>query len=45
VSKSSVSRQAIEASEAELEALLSRRFDDLKLLIIYMDGSSSAITP
>jgi transposase-like protein len=38
VSKSSVSRQAIEASEAELEALLSRRFDDLKLLIIYMDG-------
>ena len=38
VSKSSVSRQAIEASEAELEALLSRRFDDLKLLIIYIDG-------
>ncbi len=38
VSKSSVSRQAIEASEAELEALLNRRFDDLKLLIIYMDG-------
>ena len=38
VSKSSVSRQTIEASEAELEALLSRRFDDLKLLIIYIDG-------
>jgi transposase-like protein len=38
VSKSSVSRAAIEASEAELEALLSRRFDDLKLLIIYIDG-------
>src|ERR1017187_1555068 len=38
VSKSSVSRQANEASEAELEALLSRRFDDLKLLIIYIDG-------
>src|ERR1019366_2832752 len=38
VSKSSVSRQAIEASEAELEALMNRRFDDLKLLIIYMDG-------
>jgi transposase-like protein len=38
VSKSSVSRQAIEASEAEVEALLSRRFDGLKLLIIYMDG-------
>jgi transposase-like protein len=38
VSKSSVSRQATEASEAELEALLSRRFDDLKLLIVYIDG-------
>jgi transposase-like protein len=38
VSKSSVSRAAIEASEAEVEALLSRRFDGLKLLIIYMDG-------
>jgi transposase-like protein len=38
VSKSSVSRQSIEASEAELEALLNRRFDGLKLLIIYMDG-------
>jgi transposase-like protein len=38
VSKSSVSRAAIEASEAEFEALLSRRFDDLKLLIIYIDG-------
>jgi hypothetical protein len=31
VSKSSVSRQAIEAAEAEMEALLSRCFDDLKL--------------
>jgi transposase-like protein len=38
VSKSSVSRAAIEASEAELEALMNRRFDDVKLLIIYMDG-------
>jgi transposase-like protein len=38
VSKSSVSRQAIEASEAELEALLSRRFDDVKILIVYIDG-------
>ena len=38
VSKSSVSRQAIEASEAELEALLSRRFDELKILIVYIDG-------
>ena len=38
VSKSSVSRQAIEASEAELEALLSHRFDELKILIVYIDG-------
>jgi transposase-like protein len=38
VSKSSVSRQAIEASEAELEALLSRRFDELKILVVYIDG-------
>jgi len=38
VSKSSVSRQAIEASEAEVEALLSRRFDEVKLVIIYIDG-------
>jgi len=38
VSKSAVSRAAIEASEAEFAALLSRRFDDVKLLIIYIDG-------
>jgi len=38
VSKSSVSRQIIEASEAEVEALLSRRFDEVKLVIIYIDG-------
>src|SRR5687768_18434902 len=38
VSKSSVSRQMIEASEAEVEALLSRRFDAMKLVIIYIDG-------
>src|SRR5262245_2131044 len=30
VSKSSVSRQTIEASEAEVEALLSRRFDEVE---------------
>ena len=29
---------AIDASAAEVEALLSRRFDDLKLLVIYIDG-------
>ena len=38
VSRSAVSRQIVEASEAEVEALLSRRFDDVKLLIIYIDG-------
>jgi putative transposase len=38
VSKSSVSRQIIEASEAEVETLLGRRFDELKLLVIYIDG-------
>jgi transposase-like protein len=36
VSKSSVSRQMIEASEAE--SLLGRRFDELKLVVIYIDG-------
>ena len=38
VSRSAVSRATIEASEAEVEALLSRRFDDVKLLVIYIDG-------
>lgn len=38
VSKSSVSRQMIEASEAEVGSLLSRRFEDVNLLIIYIDG-------
>jgi putative transposase len=38
VSKSSVSRQTIEASEAEVAALLKRRFDEVNLLIIYIDG-------
>ncbi len=33
-----VSRQTIEASEAEVEALLNRRFDEVKLLVIYIDG-------
>lgn len=38
VSRSSVSREAIEASKAELERLLSRRLDQLGLLIVYLDG-------
>jgi len=38
VSKSAVSRRVVEASQAEVEALLNRRFDELKLLVIYIDG-------
>ena len=38
VSKSAVSRRVVEASGAEVEALLNRRFDELKLLVIYIDG-------
>jgi transposase-like protein len=38
VSKSSVSRAMIQASEAEVEKLLNRRFDDVDLVIIYIDG-------
>lgn len=38
VSKSNVSREAIEAGEEALKALLERRFDELDLLIIYIDG-------
>jgi putative transposase len=38
VSKSNVSREAIEAGEAALRQLLERRFDELDLLVIYLDG-------
>jgi transposase-like protein len=38
ISKSSVSRQFIEESAQELERLAARRFDELELLIIYLDG-------
>jgi len=38
VSKSSVSRAMIQASEGQVEKLLNRRFDDVDLLIIYVDG-------
>lgn len=38
VSKSAVSREAMEASEAALTQLCERRFDDKNLLIIYLDG-------
>jgi transposase-like protein len=38
VSKSAVSREAIEAGEAALKALCERRFDQVDLLVIYIDG-------
>jgi putative transposase len=38
VSRSTVSRKTIEASEAALQQLLERRFDEVELLIIYIDG-------
>jgi transposase-like protein len=38
VSKRSVSRETIVAAEKELDRLTERRFDELDLLIIYLDG-------
>jgi putative transposase len=38
VSKSTVSREAIEAGERVLKDLAERRFDDVELLVIYVDG-------
>jgi putative transposase len=38
VSKSSVSRETIEASEAALKELLERRLDDKDFIVIYIDG-------
>ena len=38
ISKSSVSREFIEASEKALKELAERRFDDQDILIIYLDG-------
>ena len=38
VSKSSVSREFVEASAEKLKELGDRRFDDLDLLVIYVDG-------
>ena len=38
VSRSSVSRQAIEASEEELRRLCERRFEGVELLVLYVDG-------
>ena len=38
VSKSSISEKAIEASTAQLEDLLGRRWEETELLVIYIDG-------
>jgi putative transposase len=38
VSRSSVSREAMEASEEELRRLCERRLEELDLLILYLDG-------
>ena len=38
ISRSSVSREFIEASAEKLEELAQRRFDELDLLVIYIDG-------
>jgi putative transposase len=38
VSKSSVSREFVEQSSKEIERLASRRFGNVRMLIIYMDG-------
>ena len=38
VSRSSVSRHFVEASEEEFKRLLERRFDEIKILVIYIDG-------
>lgn len=42
IAKSSVSRRFIEASAAQLAALQKRRFDDVDLLAIYIDGINVA---
>lgn len=38
ISKSSVSREFIEASEKQLQEFAERRFDDKDILIVYLDG-------
>jgi len=42
VSKSAVSREAIEASSAQLRELLERRWEDVELLVVYIDGQRYA---
>ena len=38
VSKSAISRDTIEAAEKKIDELFARRFDDVDLLVIYVDG-------
>ncbi len=38
VSRSRVSREAVEANEAEFQRRCERRFDEVKLLVLYLDG-------
>lgn len=38
ISRSAVSREFIAASETQLKTLCERRFDDLEILIVYIDG-------
>jgi len=38
ISKSSISRHFVLASEEECKRLLERRFDDIRILVIYIDG-------
>ena len=38
VSRSSVSREAQQAAEGKFQELLERRFEDLDLLVVYLDG-------
>jgi putative transposase len=42
VSKSSISRQAIEASAEQLQQLRERRWDKVEILVIYIDGQRFA---
>ena len=42
VSKSSISRRFIDASEEECKSLLERRFDDMDIVVIYVDGMNFA---
>jgi transposase-like protein len=42
VSKSSISRHAIEASAEQLKQLQERRWDEIEILVIYIDGQRFA---